>query len=70
MTTYLARSALARLEEAQQQIDRHVVRGRDGRCPRCGETEPCSRRNAASAVFARYDCLPRRRPGLAGSRTR
>jgi len=54
MTTYLATSALARLDEAQQQIDQHVVRGRDGRCPRCGESEPCGRRNAASTVFARY----------------
>jgi hypothetical protein len=69
-TTYLSRALVRQLDEAQREIDRHVIRGRDGRCPACGETEPCSRRQVASAVFARYGRLPRRHPGLATSQTR
>jgi hypothetical protein len=64
-TTYLARNALDRLRAAQAVVDWHAASGVDGRCLRCGQPEPCRSRIAASAVFARYGRLPRRRPGLA-----
>lgn len=63
-TTYLAGAALARLDVAQKQIDAHV-HVRLGSCTTCGEPAPCHLRLTASAVFARYHRLPRRRPGLA-----
>jgi hypothetical protein len=63
-TTYLAGVALEQLEAAQAKIDAHL-HTRLGLCATCGELAPCAARLAASAVFARYHQLPRRRPGLA-----
>ena len=63
MATHLSAEARRLLDEAQQQIDRHVAVGRDGRCPTCRGEAPCEPRLAASAVFARYGRLPRRRAG-------
>ena len=62
--TYLAGAALAWLDVAQKQIDAHI-HVRLGSCATCGEPAPCRARLAASAVFARYRALPKRRPGLA-----
>lgn len=61
---YLASAAREYLAAAQAEIDEHV-HSRYGICTGCGEPEPCLRRRAASAVFARYGCLPKRRPGMA-----
>jgi hypothetical protein len=63
-TTYLASVALEQLDAAQAEIDAHV-HTRFGLCATCGELAPCPTLLAASAVFARYHQLPRRRPGLA-----
>jgi hypothetical protein len=63
-TTYLASAALEQLDAAQAEIDAHV-HTRLGFCATCGELAPCAARSAASAVFARYGRLPKRRPGLA-----
>ena len=64
-TTYLAGHALEQLARAQAVVDRHLAAGVDGRCLTCGQLEPCDARNRASAVFARYNQMPHRRPGLA-----
>src|ERR687883_611415 len=32
----------------------------------CGDLEPCPERERLTAVFARYEQLPRRRPGVTG----
>jgi len=68
VSTYLSSDVVVRLAEAQRDVDRHVVTGRDGRCRACGEMEPCTSRLSAAALFARYGLLPVRRPGLAASR--
>lgn len=65
MSTYLAGNALDQLDRAQAVVDRHVATAPNGRCLACGQAEPCRARAVASAVFARYGRLPRRRPGLA-----
>jgi hypothetical protein len=64
MSTYLAHTALEQLDAAQAEIDAHV-HAYLGFCAACGEKTPCSALLAASAIFARYHQLPRRRPGLA-----
>jgi hypothetical protein len=56
---------LAQIEQAQAVIDEHLAAGPDGRCLACGQQEPCAARINANATFARYGCLPRRKPGLA-----
>jgi len=66
MGMYVASSARARLNEAQAELERHLVTGLDGRCKACGDLEPCRERECLSAVFAGYDELPRRRPGATG----
>lgn len=63
-TTYLAQAARDQLDRAQADIDAHV-RTRYGFCTACGELAPCTSRTHASALFARYHSLPRRRPGHA-----
>jgi transcriptional regulator with XRE-family HTH domain len=60
--TRLAASVLEELATAQAALDRHVPTFQ-GRCRACGELEPCAAREAAGAVFARHQCLPRRTPG-------
>jgi hypothetical protein len=62
--TYLSRATLDLLARAQVVIDQHVFTVR-GFCAGCREPAPCAPRQAASSVFARYQQLPRRRPGLA-----
>ena len=64
MSVYLARSAVDCLNEAQAELEHHLVTRRDGRCATCGGVEPCAARERLEAVFARYRCLPRRRPGV------
>lgn len=66
MTTYLASSVLALLDQAQADVERHLAAGWDGRCVACRDEHPCAVRRMAYATFARYGRLPRRRPGLAG----
>jgi hypothetical protein len=60
--TRLAASVLEELAAAQAALDRHMATNQ-GRCLACGEREPCRAREAAGAVFARHQCLPRRIPG-------
>jgi hypothetical protein len=66
MGTYVAASARAQLDQAQAELERHLVTGLDGRCQACGDLEPCRERGRLEEVFARYDELPRRRPGVTG----
>jgi hypothetical protein len=63
-TLYLAATAVDQLGWAQVEIDIHLPT-KFGFCTGCGQLAPCALRAAASAVFARYHRLPRRRPGLA-----
>jgi len=63
MTTYLGTAAREQLDQAQAELERHLVAGPDGRCLACREIEPCAERARTSAVFARYERLPRRQPG-------
>jgi hypothetical protein len=63
--TYYASTALEELERAQGELDAHIRSSAGGRCLTCGEEVPCGAREAAIKKFARYNCLPRRRPGLA-----
>lgn len=64
MATYLGAVALDALEEAQVELERHLVTQADGRCETCEEMEPCRARVRLQAVFALYGRLPRRRPGV------
>jgi hypothetical protein len=66
MTIFLSAGALAELNEAQRQLDRHTGLSSDGRCPVCDLEGPCPLRRAALRVFGRYAQLPRRRPGATG----
>ena len=65
MSRYLAAAAVERLKQAQFEVDMHVAAGVDGRCLGCGQAQPCTALRQGSASFARYGCLPVRRPGLA-----
>jgi hypothetical protein len=67
-TTYLASAALAEVERAQAELERHLAVRPGGQCVTCGEAEPCSGRQRAGSTFLRYGCLPRRRPGASGVR--
>jgi hypothetical protein len=62
LTYRLSQDALEELQAAQATLDRHMPTFQ-GRCQACGELEPCGAREAAGAVFARHQCLPRRTPG-------
>lgn len=64
MGMYLAASALEQLDQAQAELERHVVTGPDGHCRGCGDVEPCPARVRLEAVFALYGRLPQRRPGV------
>ena len=64
MATYLASTGLERLDQAQAELERHLVTGPDGRCSGCGQVEPCAERGRLEAVFALYGQLPKRRPGV------
>jgi hypothetical protein len=63
-TLYLSRAAVAELDAAQTVIDEHAP-NLAGDCPVCRRPAPCQPLTEASAVFARYHQLPRRRPGRA-----
>jgi hypothetical protein len=65
-TLYLANAVLDQLGTAQVELDQHVVTGLNGRCTACDELEPCFTRRTISTLFASYQRLPSRRPGLAG----
>jgi hypothetical protein len=64
MTTYLAAAVCDQLDQAQAELEQHLVVGPDGRCAGCGQTEPCAARARLAAVFAQYGQLPERKPGL------
>jgi hypothetical protein len=66
VTTYLSAVALAQLDRAQQELNRHLISTPGGYCRTCGEEEPCRGRLAASQTFASLGRLPRRSPGEAG----
>jgi hypothetical protein len=66
MTTYLGSVALRRFDEAQAELDRHLAVTVTGRCPTCGEPEPCHARERLTALFEAHGLLPRRRPGVTG----
>jgi len=70
MTVYLSRIAVDQLEQAQAELERHLVIGPDGRCRSCRELEPCRSRTEIEALFAHYGQLPRRRPGVTQVGTR
>jgi hypothetical protein len=59
MATYLADHVRQQLQE---ELERHLVTGLDGRCTACGDPEPCRRRYELSAAFFACGVLPRRRP--------
>lgn len=61
---YLGAAAVSKLRVAQAEIDAHL-HARAGSCARCRQVAPCPTLVRASALFARYGQLPRRRPGLA-----
>jgi hypothetical protein len=63
-TVYLSEVALAQIDAAQAEMERHLVSDMGGRCAACGALEPCAGREALQRVFMRYGHLPRRRPGL------
>jgi hypothetical protein len=65
---YRAIAVMDQLEAAQAELERHLVTGLDGRCRSCGDLEPCRERGRLEAVFALYNELPRRRPGVTGDR--
>lgn len=50
------------LHRAQETLDVHVTNVASGRCVACGELGPCRAWEAAVAVFARAQVLPRRVP--------
>jgi hypothetical protein len=54
---------MGELDQAQAELERHLVVDPDGRCGDCGAMEPCRARERLQAVFALYGRLPRRRPG-------
>ena len=64
--SYLSRTVLDHLDQAQAELDQHVVTALTGRCVGCDEMEPCATRRRISATFAPHQRLPVRRPGLAG----
>jgi hypothetical protein len=64
MTIYRTAAGRRQADEAQRELDDHLVTALSGRCVGCGETEPCGRRSALTATILSYGRLPRRRPGL------
>jgi hypothetical protein len=58
-TTYLSTAVLLQLDRAQTVINRHLVE-----CVVCGTSKPCVERQSADAIFARYQRLPKRQPGM------
>jgi len=64
MGTYLSAAALEQIDQAQAELEWHLVTRPDGRCTTCGGVEPCRARVRLEAVFALYGRLPRRRPGV------
>lgn len=64
--TYLATSGLDHVEQAQSDLNQHLVARPDGTCAACAEVEPCRARQTANARILGYGMLPRRVPGLAG----
>jgi hypothetical protein len=70
MTIYLGAPILERLDQAQVELERHLVTRPDGRCAACGQLEPCAERGHLHEVFAQYGKLPtRRRTGQLGPGT-
>jgi hypothetical protein len=58
VATYLAEHVRQQLQE---ELERHLVTGLDGRCTACGNPEPCRRRYELSAAFFACGVLPKRR---------
>lgn len=63
MTTYVSDAVLT---QAQEELERHLVAGHDGRCLTCRELEPCAKRIVLYTLFNGVHRLPRREPGRAG----
>jgi hypothetical protein len=63
VTAYLAAAVVVQLDQAQRLLDSHVMTLNTGACRLCGTVGTCDYRDAAAATFARYQRLPRRRPG-------
>ncbi len=61
-TIYLSRGAQDQLAHAQAVTDWHIVS-----CDLCGTNRRCAGRDSAEAVFARFERLPQRTPGLTQS---
>jgi hypothetical protein len=61
-STYLAKYATEVLATAQRLLNVHVLTLAGG-CRACATRQPCDAYLAASAIFASYHRLPRRRPG-------
>jgi hypothetical protein len=61
-TTYVGEAQ--QLAIAQQALDKHVVSSTTGLCLACRVPGPCLRRETAAVIFARFERLPRRVPGL------
>jgi hypothetical protein len=70
-TTYQSAAVLAQLDQAQTELDHHLVSTPSGRCAVCGDVEPCAARDALQRTLTCYGRLPKRRPGLtrAGERS-
>ena len=63
MATYLSAVALDELDQAQAVIDWHLVT-----CAVCGTNKLCGERREAERIFQGYGRLPRRQPGVVGTK--
>jgi hypothetical protein len=52
VSTYLSTGVLEQLDQAQEELERHLVSTPGGHCRTCGEKEPCRGRVTASQTFA------------------
>jgi hypothetical protein len=62
VANYLTSAAIDQIDHAQAVINHHLAD-----CLECCANRPCTGRREADAVFARYQRLPRRTPGLSGA---
>jgi hypothetical protein len=64
-TTYVSSAVRSELDDAQAELERHIVTEPSGRCTTCGSEEPCRGRIDATRRLLHYGRLPRRKPGMA-----
>jgi hypothetical protein len=67
-TTYISSAVRSELDDAQAELERHIVTEPSGRCSTCGNEEPCLVRIDATRRLLHYGRLPRRKPGMARAR--